>query len=138
LPDVIVPERSDPAGADGDAGLGEGDARVVAEGTALVASDDGAELWGCSDVDWLPHPTATNAIAINSGAISRGWLRIVIFRLSAFGWDGNAERKTMSLSAHRDDDRMEEAPRPRKRGGASLEPRVTKTADAGGPLLGYL
>ena len=134
----MVPETSDPAGADGDAALGEGDARVVAEGTAPVASDDGAELWGCTDVDWLPHPTATNAIAINSGAISRGWLRIVIFRLSAFGWDGNAERKTTSLSAHRDDDRIERRLTRVNGEAPSLELRVTKTADAGGSGLGYL
>jgi hypothetical protein len=79
LPDVMVPETSEPAGAEGDAALGEGEAGNVGEGDRLLGIEDEAGLcWGTGEV-WLPHPTATNAIATTVVANRHG-VRIVVFR----------------------------------------------------------
>jgi hypothetical protein len=79
LPDVMVPETSEPAGAEGDAALGEGDTRVVVEGDRLRGIEDEAGLcWGTDEV-WLAHPTATSAIAPTVVANRHG-VRIVVFR----------------------------------------------------------
>jgi hypothetical protein len=61
-------------------------------------------------------------------------VRIVIFRLSASGWDGSPECRTRSSWVHRAD--TQNGASPAERGGASLEILVMWTADAGGPATG--
>jgi len=59
---AIVPETSDPAGAEGDDGLGPDVVAWLWAGSEAGADADGTIDAGCTtDGDWLPHPAVASA-----------------------------------------------------------------------------
>jgi len=102
---AIVPEASDPAGAEGDAALGTEVVAGLGAGSEAATDAAGAtEAVGPADGDGLPQPTVASAIrATATRRCSRPWsiighCAVIVVTMDIPRWESVPSRSKQSVS----------------------------------------